>query len=90
MMGHIIEWYYNGIAGIIPEEAGFNKIVIRPFLPEGMKEFTCSYHSVKGEIRVHVKEEDGIIMLETKVPETVIYRIDTMNLEAEGKEVIVR
>lgn len=90
MMGHIIEWYYNGIAGIIPEEAGFSKIVIRPFLPESMKEFTCSYHSVKGEIRVHVKEEDRIIMLETKVPETVIYRIDTMNLEAEGKEVIVR
>ena len=42
MMGHIIEWYYNGIAGIIPEEAGFSKIVIRPFLPESMKEFICS------------------------------------------------
>ncbi len=25
MMGHIIEWYYNGIAGIIPEKPGFAK-----------------------------------------------------------------
>ena len=38
MMGHIIEWYYNGIAGIIPEAPGFAKITIRPHLPESMHE----------------------------------------------------
>ena len=85
MMGHIIEWYYNGIAGIIPEEAGFGKIVIRPYLPESMKEFTCSYRSVKGEIGVHVKEEDEKIFLRVDVPEGVEYRIDAGNLECRGK-----
>lgn len=23
MMGHIIEWYYNGIAGIVPERVRY-------------------------------------------------------------------
>ncbi|MGF0033866.1 family 78 glycoside hydrolase catalytic domain [Bariatricus sp. SGI.154] len=89
MMGHIIEWYYNGIAGIVPEEAGFEKVVICPYLPEGMREFTCSYRSVKGEIRVHVKEEDDRIILEVKVPEGVRYRVDVANLGIKGKEVMV-
>lgn len=87
MMGHIIEWYYNGIAGIVPEEAGFEKIVICPYLPESMREFTCSYSSVKGEIRVHVKEEDDRILVELQVPEKVEYRIDTENLQVRGKEI---
>ena len=34
MMGHIIEWYYNGIAGIIPEEPGFTKVTIKPYMPD--------------------------------------------------------
>jgi len=54
MMGHIIEWYYNGIAGILCEEPGFAKVTIRPYLPESMNEFTCSYQSVKGLIQVKV------------------------------------
>lgn len=30
MMGHII----NGIAGIIPEEPGFTKVTIKPYMPD--------------------------------------------------------
>ena len=58
MMGHIIEWYYNGIAGIQPQEPGFGKVVVRPWLPEGMNEFSCAYRSVRGEIRVRVRQEE--------------------------------
>ena len=50
MMGHIIEWYYNGLAGIRPLEPGFGRIEIAPYLPD-MNEFTCSYNSVKGKLR---------------------------------------
>jgi hypothetical protein len=87
MMGHVIEWYYDGIAGIRAEEPGFAKVTIRPFLPEGMKEFTCSYRSVRGKIKVHVKEREDDILLEVQVPEGVAQNVDVSNLKARGKEV---
>lgn len=90
MMGHIIEWYYNGIAGIRMEEPGFGKIKICPYLPEGMSEFTCAYKSVKGEIRVHVKESEDEVLLETWTPNGVEKTVDIINLEFTGKKVNVR
>ncbi|MEI3317402.1 family 78 glycoside hydrolase catalytic domain [Eubacterium ramulus] len=75
MMGHIIEWYYNGLAGIRPLEPGFGRIEIAPYLPESMNEFTCSYNSVKGKITVHVTRENGDVKVEADVPETIEYMI---------------
>ncbi len=88
MMGHIIEWYYNGIAGIIPEAPGFAKVTIRPYLPESMHEFSCTYQSAHGRIKVHVKETGKEILLETEVPEGVEAAIDVSNLEASGKKIV--
>ncbi|WP_251388864.1 family 78 glycoside hydrolase catalytic domain [Mediterraneibacter agrestimuris] len=89
MMGHIIEWYYNGIAGIQPEKPGFEKVTICPYLPPEMQEFRCSYESVKGKFTVHVKADQTQVLLETAIPQGVEYRIDTKNLELRGKAVIV-
>ena len=88
MMGHIIEWYYNGIAGILPEAPGFAKVTIRPYLPESMHEFSCTYQSAHGRIKVHVKETETEILLETEVPEGVEAAIDVSNLEAAGNNVV--
>lgn len=81
MMGHIVEWYYNGIAGIQALEPGFKKVKIGPYLPESIHEFQCSYKSVAGEIMVHVKEEKDEIRLQVRIPDGVECEIDTMNLE---------
>ncbi len=89
MMGHIIEWYYNGIAGIIPKEPGFAKVTIRPWLPESIHEFTCAYQSVRGRIRVHVKETAEEILLETEVPSNVECVIDDAGLRERGKRVVM-
>lgn len=83
MMGHIIEWYYNGIAGIQPVKPGFSEIVIRPYLPESMNEFTCSYESIRGLIRVHVERQGEKIVVRTKVPGNIISTIDTANLKGD-------
>ncbi|MDO5422410.1 MAG: family 78 glycoside hydrolase catalytic domain [Eubacteriales bacterium] len=77
MMGHIIEWYYNGIAGITPLEPGFAKVGIKPFLPETMTEFSCSYQSAQGPISVHVKEAGDTLFLDVELPEQVPCVIDT-------------
>ena len=89
MMGHIVEWYYNGIAGIQPLRPGFEEIRIRPYLPEGMKEFTCTYHSAAGPISVSVRETEDKITLETRVPENIQVETDTSDLEQRGKQVEV-
>ncbi|MDL2302325.1 glycoside hydrolase family 78 protein [Lachnospiraceae bacterium OttesenSCG-928-D06] len=88
MMGHIVEWYYNGIAGIIPKEPGFGKVTIQPYLPESMKHFVCKYNSVKGLISVEVKEEDDCIMLTVDLPEEVQGEIDTSKLRRGEKEIV--
>lgn len=89
MMGHIIEWYYSGIAGIIPEEPGFRKAKIRPYLPESMQEFNCEFDSVSGVFKVHVKEKTDKIYLAVCVPEGVECCVETDNLERRNKGVEV-
>lgn len=81
MMGHIVEWYYNGIAGIIPEEPGFKKVTIRPYLPESMKHFKCSYQSANGLISVEVEEREEGIVVSTSVPAGIQAEIDTSKLK---------
>lgn len=89
MMGHIIEWYYNGIAGIQPQTPGFGKVMIRPYLPEGMNSFTCNYRSVKGEIKVQAEQDEEKVLLTVTAPETVECTIDTTNLQLGGRKVVV-
>ena len=85
MMGHIIEWYYNGIAGIEALAPGFSSVRICPYLPDGMHSFSCSYESESGKICVEVKESDGIIELHVKTAPGIQYEIDTSHLQKRGK-----
>ncbi len=87
MMGHIIEWFYNGIAGIQPQEPGFQKILVQPYLPAGMHAFTCSYQSVRGEIKVQLQKEGTAVQLNLTVPEGVEYELDSSYLSADGSTV---
>ena len=89
MMGHIVEWYYNGIAGITPEEPGFGKVKIAPYLPESIHEFTCEFQSASGLIKVWVKEEKENVRLRVQLPEDVSCRIECGGLEGRKKPVLV-
>lgn len=88
MMGHIVEWYYNGIAGIRPLKPGFEKICICPYLPESINEFACSYESVRGTIRVQVKDCGEEVELTVQVPEQIEFEIDLTELARRGKEIV--
>ncbi len=89
MMGHIIEWYYNGIAGIRPTQPGFAAVSIRPYLPESIHEFTCSYRSASGEIVVSVEEDEKEIRLSVRCEEGITCQVDTAELAGRGKPVTV-
>ena len=71
MMGHIIEWYYNGIAGIRPLEPGFRRVRIDPYLPESVNRFACSYETPRGCIRVCGERRDGQAAFTAEVPEGI-------------------
>lgn len=80
MMGHIVEWYYNGIAGIQPLEPGFKKVLIKPYLPESMNHMECKYESVNGPIYVSMQRQDDRIKLDVQVSENISVEIDRTNL----------
>ncbi len=89
MMGHIVEWYYNGIAGIRPTEPGFKAVTVRPYLPESVGEFTCTYDSASGKISVKVKETAETIRVKVSRARGIALTLDTSNLEKSGKKVII-
>ncbi len=71
MMGHIIEWFYNSLAAIEPLAPGFKKVRIAPYLPQGMNELECSYHSVNGIIRVRAVRDGDTIKTDISVPDGI-------------------
>lgn len=76
MMGHIIEWYYNGIAGIKPLEAGFKKVLIKPYLPNSMNHMKCTFQSVSGMILIEMTRQNETIVLDVTCDENIEYVID--------------
>lgn len=71
MMGHIVEWFYNGLAGIQILEPGFGKVKIAPYMPESMNTFECSYRSVRGTVTVKAVRRDGKVCVTVDAPETI-------------------
>ena len=87
MMGHIVEWYYNGIAGIQPVKPGFAEILLKPYLPKTATHFHCKFKSVNGTIEVRVQETSDKIVVEATVPEGIAYRTDDSLLKRRKEEV---
>ncbi len=80
MMGHIIEWYYNGIAGIKPLAPGFKEILIKPYLPDSMNYMCCNYNSVSGKIQVILTRKNGHVAVTVNTAPGIVYSIDKSNL----------
>jgi hypothetical protein len=84
MMGHIAEWFYNGIAGIVPLEPGFGKIIIKPYLPETINYCQCSYSSIRGKITVKLERDHNHVVIHYNAPAEVKCLTDSSELEKEG------
>lgn len=59
MLGHIMEWFYAGLAGIRATEGavGFREIVLRPEMAGNIAWVDGDYHSPYGMISSHWKKE---------------------------------
>lgn len=80
MMGHIAEWFYNGLAGICPVEPGFKKVLIKPYLPKTVSKVNCSYQSAGGLIQVVMERKQGEVRLEVNVPDSMEVTVDRSDL----------
>lgn len=81
MMGHIMEWFYNGIAGICPLEPGFRKVLVNPWLPASMNRLKCTYHSVSGDISVEMRRTGEGIELNVNAGAGIQVSIDRSGLD---------
>ncbi|MRG43684.1 Bacterial alpha-L-rhamnosidase [Chitinophaga sp. SYP-B3965] len=88
MLGHLMEWFYSGLAGIgqEPGSIAFKKILIRP-QPVGDITFAkASYHSPYGLIKSEWHKNDSTFNLQVQIPPNTTA---TIHLPAIGKGKVV-
>lgn len=70
MLGHIMEWFYTGLAGIRQsgDSAGFDKVVIDPHPVGDISWAKARHHSVRGEIASDWRIRGGRFMLDVRIP----------------------
>ena len=70
MLGHLMEWFYDGLGGIKPAKnsVGFQQIEIRPELVGDVVWAKSSYQSPYGRISTDWKKADGNFELKTEIP----------------------
>jgi alpha-L-rhamnosidase len=88
MFGSVSEWFYRWLAGIQPDpdNPGFRKFFISPFLPSNLTYVNCTYQSPFGIIKSNWEKTKSATRFEISVPKntSAYFRIpDTDKVFAE-------
>ena len=77
MLGHLMEWFYTGIAGIYQDSSSvaYSDIIIAPKPVGDIKWVECSYVSSKGVISSEWKIEANTLTLCIEIPERASAKI---------------
>jgi alpha-L-rhamnosidase len=70
MLGHLMEWFYNGLGGIDQEEssAGYKKIIIKPEMVGYITFSKTSYQSPYGEIICNWDKQADMVKININIP----------------------
>ena len=68
LLGDLIIWEYEYLAGIRALEPGYKAIELKPYPVKGLSWVKCSYDSVSGTITSDWKVEDGKFIWDVTVP----------------------
>ncbi|KQB39932.1 glycoside hydrolase family 78 protein [Flavobacterium aquidurense] len=70
MMGQIEEWFYQSLAGIVPDDQnpGFRHFYIQPEIVGDMTFVKATYQSIYGKIVSEWEKKDGKLILKVEIP----------------------
>ena len=79
-------WFYQGLAGIRPDEAGpgFKKIIIKPGVVGDLTWVKCSYDSIHGRIVSNWKREGQKLTMEVAIPANTTATVQVPAKDAAG------
>ncbi len=77
MLGHLMEWFYNGLGGIAQTEnsIAYDTIVIAPKPVGNINWVKCSFKSMKGLISSNWELKDGSFYLTIEIPTNAVAKI---------------
>ncbi|MBI9017868.1 MAG: family 78 glycoside hydrolase catalytic domain [Phycisphaerae bacterium] len=77
MFGSVSQWFYNWLGGIQPhpEAIGFDRIIIRPQMPNGLNWVNCNYDSIRGNITSNWRKTPDSIIMEIEIPANTIAKV---------------
>jgi alpha-L-rhamnosidase len=67
LLGDLLVWYYENLAGIKSHTA-FKEIIMKPVLLNGLDEVNASFHTLYGDIRSHWKKAPGSFTWDISIP----------------------
>ena len=70
MLGHLMEWFFSGIAGIRQEEGkgSYNKIIVSPEIVGDLTWAETTFNTINGEIKSNWKIENSNIIMNIMIP----------------------
>lgn len=94
MLGHLMEWFYSGLAGIkqTDNSVAFNNILIHPEVVGDIKDVKASYQSPYGLIKSEWHKTDAQFNLQVTIPANTTAVIDVFgdalqSIILDGKQV---
>ena len=67
LLGDLIPWYYSYLGGIRGFD-GYSRIILKPYLLEGLRRVTCSYNSVSGRIESNWRRKGDVFEWDILIP----------------------
>jgi len=74
MFGSVSEWFYRHLGGINPDPKypGFERVILKPGIPDSLNWVKTSYHSIKGLIKSDWEKTGEGLKWEIQLPANVI------------------
>ena len=93
LLGDLMLWYFEDLAGIRPDKIGYEHLLMKPCFPQALNYVEASYQSVRGRIRSRWdRQNNGTIRWQITLPASVRATVvlpDGSTKEIEGSTELV-
>lgn len=88
MFGSIDAWFYRNLAGIVPLEPGFSRVMIKPNMPSNLKHCSASLYTVRGLVAVEWNREGNELSLTVTIPVNTTAEVHVPKISGPGSMII--